>query len=223
MRIDIWSDLVCPWCWIGSQRMRRGLQGVESVELRWQPFLLDPDADATPQPLREFYATKFGGAAQAARMLSETQATARAEGLPMDFDRGQVRVSTRDAHRVLGMAAAGAQADAVAEALFRAHFAEGRNLADAGVLADCGAAGGLEREAVLAMLAGDAGKVELEASLAQARAMGIRAVPTFVIDGRYALQGGQPPEVWRQVLARLGRLPPAADQRDAQAQPPATD
>jgi len=193
MRIDIWSDVVCPWCWIGKRRLQAGIallgDDAPDIEIQWHPFLLDPDADATPVPLREALALKFGGVERVAQMLAQTQATGRAEGLPFDFDRGQVRVTTRPAHRLMALAAREGDVDAVDEALFHAHFAQGRNLADAEVLVEAGVAGGLDAEDIRRFLASGAGEAELRARIAQAQAMGIRAVPTFVIDGRLAVQG----------------------------------
>ena len=216
MRIDIWSDVVCPWCWIGKHRFQRGLQllgdAAPQVEVHWHPFLLDPAADTTPVPLREAYAAKFGGAERAAQLLAQTQATARAEGLPMDFERGQVRVSTLPAHRLMWLAGREGVQDAVGEALFRAHFEHGRNLADPQVLADAAATGGIGAERVQALLASDEGMDEVRAGLGQAQALGIQSVPTFVINGKYAVQGGQPPEVFAQVLQKIAaeQAPPAA-------------
>ncbi|MGY0652204.1 DsbA family oxidoreductase [Luteimonas sp. A537] len=214
MRIDIWSDLVCPWCWIGKHRLQRALallgEDPPAVEVHWHPYLLDPDADATPVPLRDAYAAKFGGAEQAAQMLARTQGTARGEGLPMDFERGQVRVTTLPGHRLMWLAAREGDADAVGEALFHAHFAEGRNLADPEVLVAAGAAGGLDAARVRAMLASDEGLAEVQAGLGRAQAMGIRAVPTFVIDGEHGIQGAHPPEVLADALRKLAPKPAAA-------------
>lgn len=221
LRIDIWSDVVCPWCWIGKRRFQRGLEllgaAAPAVEVHFHAFQLDPDAGSTPVPLREAYAAKFGGPARTAQILAQTQATARAEGLPFDFDRGQVRVTTLPAHRLMWLAAREGDADAVAEALFHAHFAEGRNLAEVATLVAAGAAGGLDEARVRALLASDAGVAEVQADLDQAQALGITAVPSFVIDGRYLVQGGQPPETFAQVLAELAakRDPQAAGTADA--------
>ncbi|WP_243351273.1 DsbA family oxidoreductase [Stenotrophomonas acidaminiphila] len=214
MRIDIWSDVVCPWCWIGKHRFQRALElmgdKAPQVEVRWHPFLLDPDADTTPVPLREAYAAKFGGAERTAQMLAQTQSTARAEGLPMDFDRGQVRVTTLPAHRLLWLAGREGVQEAVGEALFRAHFEQGRNLADPEVLAAAAAAGGIAAARVETLLASDEGLAEVRAGLGQAQALGIQSVPTFVINGRYAVQGAQPPEVFAQVLEKVAaELAPA--------------
>ena len=219
MRIDIWSDVVCPWCWIGKHRFQRGVallgDRAPPLEVHWHPFQLDPDAGTEPVPLRQAYAAKFGGPERTGQILAQTQATARAEGLPMDFDRGQVRVTTLPAHRLMWLAAREGDAQAVGEALFRAHFAEGRNLADPRTLVDAGAAGGLAAARVRAVLDTDEGLTEVRAQLAQAQAMGIRAVPTFVIDGRYAIQGGQPPEAFaqalRQALAEVTAAPASGD------------
>jgi len=204
MRIDIWSDVVCPWCWIGKRRLQAGIallgDDAPAFEIHWHPYQLDPEADTTPVPLREAYAKKFGGAERTAQMLAQTQATARAEGLPFDFDRDQVRVTTLPAHRLLMLASREGDADAVGEALFHAHFAEGRNLADPEVLVAAGAAGGLDAGRIRAMLDTHEFEAEVSAEIAQAQSMGIRAVPTFVIDGRLAVQGAQPPDAMADAL-----------------------
>mgnify|MGYP003583760406 FL=1 len=206
LRIDIWSDVVCPWCWIGKHRLRTALASLteREVDIRWHVFQLDPESDDTPVPLREAYEQKFGGRERTEQILAQTQATGRSEGLPFDFDRGQVRVSTLKAHRLVWLAGKEGDADAVGEALFRAHFAEGRNLADTQTLIDAGAAGGLSEARVRAMLDSDEGVAEVRAQLGQAQALGIRAVPTFVLDGRMAVQGAQMPDVFRDAFARLG-------------------
>ena len=203
----MWSDVVCPFCWIGKHRLEQALAllgaNAPAVELHWQPFLLDPAAGEDPVPLRQAYAAKFGGPERTEQLLAQAQASARADGLPMDFSRGQVKVSTRKAHRLLWLAGRHGVQDAVAEALFRAHFAEGRNLADVQVLVEAAAAGGIDAAQVQALLASDQGVAELEQCMARARALGIVSVPTFVIDGRYVVQGAQPAEVFAQALARI--------------------
>ncbi|WP_448134165.1 DsbA family oxidoreductase [Stenotrophomonas rhizophila] len=216
MKIDIWSDVVCPWCWIGKHRFQQGVallgDDAPDIEVHWHPFLLDPDAGTTPVPLREAYVAKFGSAERTAQILSQTQTTARAEGLPMDFDQGQVRVTTLPAHRLLWLAGREGVQAAVGEALFRAHFVEGRNLADTQTLMAAAAAGGIPAERVTALLAGDEGLPEIQAQLAQAQALGIQSVPTFVVNDRYAIQGAQPPEAFAQALRQI-----AADMPEAPA------
>lgn len=219
LRIDIWSDFVCPWCWIGKHRLRRALQaeGAPEAELHWHPFQLEPQADTTPVPLREAYARKFGGAGRAEQMLAQVQQVARAEGLPMDFDQGQVRVSTADAHRLLALASSLGVADAVSEALFRAHFVLGRNLADPATLIEAAASGGIDAAQVQQMLAGADSAAHLQHALAQAQSMGIQGVPLFVLDRQLAVSGAQPPEVFAQTFAQLGHGSAAAAAKDADA------
>ena len=218
IRIDIWSDVVCPWCWIGKHRFERGVaamgEAAPSLEVHLHAFQLDPDAGIEPVPLREAYRSKFGSAERTEQILSQTQQTGRSEGLPFDFDRGQVRVSTLPAHRLIWLAAREGDAAAVSEALYRAHFAEGRNLADPQTLVDAGRTGGLSAERVQAMLSSDEGLADVQAQIARAGTLGITAVPSFVIDGRYLIQGAQPPEAFAQILAQV-----AAEQ----AQPGAAD
>ncbi|MBB3806876.1 putative DsbA family dithiol-disulfide isomerase [Xanthomonas arboricola] len=207
MRIDIWSDVVCPWCWIGKRRFEQAVAALGArapvLDIHYHAFELDPDAGAEPVPLRDALARKFGGVERVEQMLAQTQATARAEGLPFDFGRGQVQVSTLRAHRLLWLATHEGDVGAVMEALFHAHFAEGRNVAATETLLHAGEAGGLAASRVQAMLDSDEGTVEVQAQLAQARALGIRAVPSFVIDGRSLIQGAQPAESFAQALLQL--------------------
>ncbi|MET0288207.1 MAG: DsbA family oxidoreductase [Pseudoxanthomonas sp.] len=215
MRIDIWSDVVCPWCWIGKRRFQRALEllgeQAPAVDVHWHAYQLDPEASDQPVPLREAYAAKFGGTERTEQLLSQTQATARSEGLPFDFSQGQVRVTTLPAHRLMWLAKREGDVEAVGEALFHAHFALGRNLADAETLVEAGAAGGLDAARVRALLASDEGMAEVQAALDQARSLGITAVPTFVIDGRYAVQGAQPPEQFVQILRQVAAERGAGD------------
>ena len=223
MRIDIWSDVVCPWCWIGKHRFQRGVEllgeDAPQLDVHWHPFLLDPEAGTTPVPLMEAYAAKFGGVERTQQMLAQTQSAAQAMGLPMDFSQGQVKVSTLPAHRLLWLAGQYGVQEQVGEALFRAHFAEGRNLADPQVLIAAAAAGGIPAERVTAMLGSEEGLAEVRAGLGQAQALGIQSVPTFVINGQYAVQGGQPPEVFAQVLRKVAaeQAPAPAASQDEQA------
>lgn len=207
MRIDIWSDVVCPWCWIGKRRFEQAVAALgaqaPALDIHYHAFQLDPDAGLEPTPLRDALAQKFGGAARVEQMLAQTQATARAEGLPFDFGRGQVQVSTLRAHRLIWLASREGDVQSVIEALFHAHFAEGEDVGATATLVTAGAAGGLDEARVRALLDSDEGVVAVQAQLAQAAALGIRAVPSFVIDGRSLIQGAQPPESFAQALLQL--------------------
>lgn len=225
MRIDIWSDIVCPWCWIGKHRLERALalmgNGEADVQVHWHPYLLDPTAGTIPVPLREAYAAKFGGPERTEQLLQQIQSTAQGEGLPMDFSQGQVKVSTLPAHRLMWLAAQHGVQQAVAEALFRAHFEHGGNLADPQTLIDAAAAGGISAALVEELLGSGQGLAEVQAELAQAQAMGISSVPTFVIDGQYAVQGAQPPEALLEIFGKIAaeRTPGNEVQTDAACGP----
>ena len=205
--IDIWSDLACPYCWIGKHHLEQALVQLDGavgpVQVNWRPFQLRPDAPSEPRDLREAMAERFGGREKVDAMFADLQARARAEGLPMDMDQGQVSVNTLQAHRLLQLASQEGVADGVAEALFRAHFVHGRNLADPAVLVAMGAASGMEAERVQEWLASEDGQDALMAEMAQGQGMGVRSVPTFVFNGRWAVSGAQPSAAFVQVLRQV--------------------
>ena len=213
--IDIWSDFACPFCWIGKHRLQAALAQLGPafgpVSVRWRAFQLDPEASSEPVPLRQAYAAKFGGPERTEQLLATVQAQARADGLAMDFGQGQVKVNTLQAHRLLQLAAAEGDVQAVSEALFQAHFAHGRNLADLQVLTEAGMAGGLSAARIAHWLAGEQGLPQLRAELAQGPALGITSVPTFVINQQWAVAGAQPVPAFvqalRQIAAETGLQP----------------
>ncbi|WP_344878149.1 DsbA family oxidoreductase [Allokutzneria multivorans] len=197
MRVEVWSDVVCPWCYIGKRRLEQALEllraeGGEDVEVRWRPFQLDPEASSDGRPLDEAMAEKFGGAEQAARMMAGVSATAAEVGLEYRLDRA-VRANTFDAHRVLALAEKAGVQDAVQERLFRGYFVEGANLGDRATLAALAADAGLPG----VDLSGPA--EDLRAELAEGIAIGVRSVPTFVV-GRRGVAGAQPAEVLLDLL-----------------------
>lgn len=204
-----------PLCWVGKRRFEQGVallgDAAPPLDIHWHPYQLEPDAGTEPVPLRDAYAAKFGSAARAEEMLARMQDTARAEGLPSGFSRGQVRVTTLPAHRLLWLAKREGDVDAVIEALSSAHLAEGRNLVDAETLVAAGAAGGLPESRVRALLAGDEGVAEVRAGIAEAQATGIRAVPSFVLEGRVLVQGAQPPEAIAAAICEAMAGTPAVD------------
>jgi predicted DsbA family dithiol-disulfide isomerase len=211
--VEVWSDVVCPWCYIGKRRFETATARLagdpafdHELEVVYRPFQLDPAAPpGTTMPAFEAYARKFGGPDHAAAIIDRVTGLAAAEGLEFRLDRAQ-RANTRDAHRAIGYALTngppGAQA-ALKERLLAAYFTDGANVADPELLAAESAAAGLDRDDVLNVLAGDEGIAELHAALATATGAGITAVPTYVIDGRWAIPGAQDPDVFVQVFRRL--------------------
>jgi predicted DsbA family dithiol-disulfide isomerase len=217
--VEVWSDVVCPWCYIGKRRFATAVEALAHdadfttpIEILYRPFQLDPKAPpGTTMPVAEAYARKFGGPEQAAAIIENITATAAAEGLEFHLERAQ-RANTRDAHRLLWYAAtsgpAGAQEE-LKERLLAAYFVDGRNVGDPDVLVTEAAAAGLDANDVRRFLDSDAGHVEVAEALASAAEAGITAVPTYVIDGRWSIPGAQDPAVFEQVLRRLAATPRA--------------
>ena len=206
MRIEIWSDVVCPWCYIGKRRLERALSGFahrDEVELVYRSFQLDPGAPAEPvESVAEHLGRKYGGGPAAGqRMIDQVEAVAAEEGLVFRLGSAQ-RVGTVDAHRLLHLAAQhGRQVD-LKEALLHAYFAEARNVADHEVLLEIATAVGLEGDRVRQTLAGSEFADAVADDVRQAQAYGAGGVPFFVVDERYGLSGAQPVEVFEELLRR---------------------
>jgi len=211
--VEVWSDVVCPWCYIGKRRFATATEELAddpsfdaAIEVVYRPYQLDPTAPpGTAMPVREAYARKFGGLERAAAIMDHLTQVAADEGLEFHLDRAQ-RANTRDAHRLLWYAEhqgpPGTQAD-LKERLLSAYFIRGLNVGDTTVLAAEAAAVGFEEDEVRHVLDSDTGRVEVERYLTFAAEAGIAAVPTYVIDGRWSIPGAQDPDVFVQVLRRL--------------------
>jgi len=212
MKVEIYSDVACPWCYIGKVRFDRaldawaevvGAEALEAVEVAFRPFQLDPGAPAEAVPMPQYLARRFGPSAGA--MADRVSDAARGEGLVMDLDRGLV-VNTLQAHRLMWFAEREHGPDvqlALAESLFEAYFAEGADVGDPAALAEVASRAGMDPKRVLAFLASEQGTLEVKASVAAAQRLGVTAVPTFVFDGRYAVQGAQPSATFLQVLEQV--------------------
>jgi predicted DsbA family dithiol-disulfide isomerase len=212
MKVEIWSDVVCPWCYIGKRRFEAALAGFphrDEVEVEWKAFELDPGAESAPagqEAAPEDYAVrlaaKYGSSqAEAQQMLDSMTAAAAGEGLDFRFERA-VRANTADAHQVIHLAAQRGVQDAVKERLLRAYFTEGEAVGDREVLVRLAAEAGLQPEEVREVL--EEGRLldAVRAEEAEAMALGVRGVPFFVVDRRYGVSGAQPAEHLRAVLER---------------------
>lgn len=206
MRIDIWSDVVCPWCYIGKRRLESALAGFEHadrVEVVWHSYLLDPSTppDST-EPVAEMLGRKYGGGVEAGRrMIDQVEATAAEEGL-IFRQHHAVRANTVDAHRLLHLALeSGPDTQGrLKEALLAAYFTDARNVGDHGVLREVALAAGLDPTRVDAVLSSDEYAAAVQADIDQAHAYGASGVPLFVIDGRYGVSGAQPADTFAQVI-----------------------
>jgi predicted DsbA family dithiol-disulfide isomerase len=214
MRIEIWSDVACPWCYLGKRHLEVALDRFahrDEVEVAWRSFELAPDLVREPGvDLHDHLAAKFGIERAAARAKNE-EMTARAAdaGLVYDLDR-TVPARTFDAHRLVHVAAASGLADAAEEAVFAAYFTDGRDLQDMDTLADLGAGIGLDRTEVAAALASGAFADEVRRDEHEAQQLGIRAVPAFLIDRRFLISGAYPPEAMVDGLEQAWERSPAA-------------
>ena len=210
LRIDVWADVVCPWCYVGAARLTAAIDAMglaDRVDLVPRAFELDPTTPATPQPNLELLAHKFGGllagssamADQVRGMEERVAGLARAEGLPYEVDRATA--NTRDAHRVTALATSHGLGMAFFDTLQRAYFAGGSDdpFGRAALLAVADEVG-LERADVERVLDSDDFADDVARDQAQAAAIGIRGVPFVVVGGRYGLSGAQEPEAYREVL-----------------------
>ena len=206
MRIDIWSDVVCPWCYIGKRRLEAALADFpypDEVEIVYHSFQLDPSAPTVgTETTREMLARKYHMTpAQAAEAQQRVDMLAAEEGMHWRHEDAP-HVNTADAHRLLHLALDEGRQAELEEALLHAYFSEARNLADHGQLRRIAVAAGLDEGRVDEVLAGREYEDAVEADVRRAAAYGATGVPFFVIDGRYGVSGAQPVEVFRQVVER---------------------
>lgn len=191
MDIQVWSDVICPWCYLGKRRLERALSEFPGeVTVTFRAYQLDSAPVPQGLPIKQALAAKFGGPAQAEQMFTHVTAVAAADGLTLDFDRA-IAANTFDAHRLIAWAAGQDRQADMLDALQRAHFQQGIDVGSRTALADVAAGIGLDREAALTYLNSDAGTGAVNADLNEAHELGITSVPTFVIDGKYAVQGAQ--------------------------------
>jgi predicted DsbA family dithiol-disulfide isomerase len=208
MKVEIYSDVACPWCYIGERRFERALAAFAcagDVEVVFRPYQLDPSAPAVAQPMSDYLTKRFGRPVDA--MLAQVSGVARGEGITMDWKRA-LAVNTRTAHRLsqLALLEFGAETQRkLMGLLFEAHFTRGMDVSDHAVLAALAVAAGMDEARVKEYLSSGEGADELQADFDRARAMGITAVPTFVFNGETAVQGGQPASTFLQVLEEVQR------------------
>lgn len=210
MQIDVWSDFVCPFCYIGKRRLEKALADFpqrEQVTVTFRSFELDPQAPNDPaEPVLAVLARKYGISPDEARRMTDSVAQqGAAEGLVFRFEQA-VSANTFDAHRLFKYAAAQGLGDAMAEKLFHAHFSAAEHIGRRETLFRLAAEIGLEREDVANVLE-DAGAFadEVRSDERRAQQFGVRGVPFFLFNGKYVLSGAQPVEVFREALAEVWR------------------
>ena len=218
MKIEIYSDIACPWCYIGKRRFERALGAFpQPVEVVYRPYQLVPDAPAVATPHRAWLAERYGPQSRA--MDDRVAELGAADGIRYDFD-AALHANTFDGHRLLHLAATEYGLPVqheLKERLLAAHFSDGVDVGDQAALTEVAVAAGLDRARVSGYLASDEGRAEVTAELAEARALGINSVPTFVIDGTWAIQGAQETSTFLRALEQA-----AAETEAAGAEPDGT-
>jgi predicted DsbA family dithiol-disulfide isomerase len=195
MKIEIWSDMMCPFCYIGKRRLEAALLQFphkDEVEIIWKSFQLNPDMPTEPEKsITEYLAEKKGWTLEYTRQMHEKlTASAREMGLHYDFDRAVV-ANSFDAHRLVQLAKTLNLGDAMEERCFKAYFSEGENIADSTVLLRLGIEAGLPKSEIEKVLASDTFTGEVKRDVNEARQIGVNGVPFFVFDRKYAVSGAQ--------------------------------
>ena len=204
-RLDIFSDPVCPWCFLGKANLDRALEAHADhpFEVEWHPFQLNPGTPAAGVDKRAYLMQRFGSEGKLDQIHQHFRDIAAKAGVTMDPDTPQRIPNTLNAHRLIYWAGLEGRQTPMVSAQFRAYWVEGRDIGDLTVLADIAAEAGMDRDMVARLLGTDADLAEIQTREAHARERGINAVPTFLIAGQYVLSSAQSPEVWGQVIEEL--------------------
>lgn len=205
IKLDIISDPICPWCYIGKSYLDRALAAHPDhpFTIEWHPYQLNPDMAEGGMDRREYLELKFGGQDGALKVYGEIAKTAEAAGLDIDFAAIKTTPNTLNAHRLIHWSGIEGRQAFVVSALFKAYFVEGRDIGAAGVLCNIAGDSGMDADMVERLLATDADLEDIRARDAHSREMGVRGVPTFILNNESVLTGAQPAETWGQVIVDL--------------------
>jgi predicted DsbA family dithiol-disulfide isomerase len=207
--IDVYSDLVCPWCYIGKRRLEQALLRLSEQNIaampNWRAFQLNPDLPDAGVARKDYVETKFGGAQRAVEIYARVAAVGNEVGIPFQFEKIPRQPNTINAHRLIGYAGDAGKQDALVEALFRAFFLEFRDINAVDSLSDIAAGAGLDRTATHAYLSSEQGADNVRQEDARARQLGISGVPFFVFGGKYAVSGAQDADVLLQAYQQAAR------------------
>ncbi|MEO1551365.1 MAG: DsbA family oxidoreductase [Pseudomonadota bacterium] len=205
IRLDILSDPICPWCYIGKMSLDTALSGrdLNPFQVAWHPFQLNPDMPAEGMDRTAYLEAKFGGPDGAKATYGRIEEAAQAAGLEVRFDLIRRTPNTIDAHRVIRWAGVEGRQGPVVDQLFHRYFVAGQDISDREVLVEIAHSAGLDGDVTRRLLDGDADIADVRAEDARAREMGVTGVPTFLVAGQYALPGAQPPQTWQKVIDEL--------------------
>jgi predicted DsbA family dithiol-disulfide isomerase len=206
--VEIISDPICPWCYIGKTRFERALKARPDhpFTVTWKPFQLNPNMPPEGMDRREYLARKFGGKEGAVRVYADIVKAAAEDGLEINFEQIKRTPNTINAHRLIHWAGVEGLQNEVVAALFIANFEEGKDISDPVVLADIAENSGMERAVVERLLASEADIAETRAADEKAREMGVRGVPTFLIDGQYVVTGARETAFWEDLIDEINQI-----------------
>jgi len=200
--VEMIADLACPWCYLGLVRLHKAcaLRPALSVELRWWPYLLNPQLPKDGMDRRTYLRAKFGGDGNADEVYARIKAAGREDGLPFAFDKIQRTPNTVFAQRLVLLAQEQGKGEALIDALFKAMFEEGMDIGDVDALADLAVAAGLPRDEVTTLLSGDRFAADIVRGHQRAHMMGVQGVPVYVVNREHVIAGAQAPEVLAGLL-----------------------
>jgi predicted DsbA family dithiol-disulfide isomerase len=214
LTVDVISDVICPWCYIGKRRLEKAIaarRGQRDMRVRWHPFQLTPHMPREGMSRKEYRTAKFGSWERSLALDAQVIEAGRGEGIPFDYAKVLRTPNTLDAHRLIWLADTEGVQDAVVEAVFRAYFTQGRDIGQTNVLLDVVAGAGLDRGRAEAVLSGDEGLVAIRAAEAHAHRTGVQGVPYFLINNTVALSGAREPSAFLAAFERAG-LPTTSDE-----------
>ena len=214
MHLDIYSDTICPWCFIGKRRLERALaeRPEAGMAVAWRTFQLNPDMPGEGMDRRRYLELKFGGPDNAKRIYDRVREAGREEGIAFVFDDISRTPNTIASHRLIRFASRRMKTDAAVSALFDAYFLRGEDIGDSDVLIAAAAAAGLDEAEARSYLESGEDAESIRSEDAHARKVGVQGVPTFILDNKYVLSGAHPPEVLHRFfdLSKQGEAAPSA-------------
>ena len=204
-KIDIISDPICPWCYIGKTRLDRALElnPTHNFIIEWHPFQLNPTMPKDGMDRREYLEAKFGGQKEAIEVYSNIDKTATETGLSLNFGGIKRTPNTIDAHRLIHWAGIEGRQNSIIDRLFKAYFQEGRDISEHSVLTKIASAAGMDQDVVRNLLKSDADKEDIKARDTDARKRGIQGVPAFVVANEYVIQGAQTIDIWDNIIKEI--------------------
>lgn len=205
VKLDIFSDPVCPWCYIGKTHLDKALAAAPShpFVIEWHPFQLNPDMPEEGMDRRDYLERKFGGKDGAVKAYAPVVENAKTAGLTINYENMKRTPNTLDAHRLIHWAGIEGKQNQAVDSLFHAYFVDARDIGNAEVLGDIADSIGMDAAVVMKLLASDSDRDDIKARDAHSRKMGLSSVPTFIVANQHAVPGAQQPEMWARVIGEL--------------------